>query len=136
MSFFLTSSFFQVETFEQMKQLIEFIPIALFGGVYFWTRDIFIATMVLMGGIVLQLAVEYWTTKKVSRQTQIIFWSAILLGGATLLFRNEEFLFWKPTIVNWIFSVTLLGFHFFNLASDFVASIHAGNHSLFRISLV
>ena len=93
-----------------MKQLIEFIPIDLFGGVYFWTRDIFIATMVLMGGIVLQLAVEYWTTKKVSRQTQIIFWSAILLGGATLLFRNEEFLFWKPTIVNWIFSVTLLGF--------------------------
>ena len=81
-----------------MKQLIEFIPIALFGGVYFWTRDIFIATMVLMGGIVLQLAVEYWTTKTVSRQTQIIFWSAILLGGATLLFRNEEFLFWKPTI--------------------------------------
>ena len=97
-----------------MKQLIEFIPIALFGGVYFWTRDIFIATMVLMGGIVLQLAVEYWTTKTVSRQTQIIFWSAILLGGATLLFRNEEFLFWKPTIVNWIFSVTLLGFHFFS----------------------
>ena len=41
-----------------MKQLIEFIPIALFGGVYFWTRDIFMATMFLMGGIVLQLAVE------------------------------------------------------------------------------
>ncbi|HJL87802.1 MAG TPA: inner membrane-spanning protein YciB [SAR324 cluster bacterium] len=97
-----------------MKQLIEFIPIALFGGVYFWTRDIFAATFFLMGGICLQLAFEYWTTRKVSRQTQIIFWSAILLGGATVIFRNEEFLFWKPTIVNWIFSLALLGFHFFS----------------------
>lgn len=97
-----------------MKQLIEFIPIALFGGVYFWTGDIFKATFVLMGGVSLQLAMEFWTTKQVSRQTWILFWSAILLGGATVILRNEEFLFWKPTIVNWIFSAVLFGFHFFS----------------------
>ena len=33
---------------------------------------------------------------------------AIIFGGATLLFRNEEFIQWKPTIVNWLFAVALM----------------------------
>ena len=97
-----------------MKQIIEFIPIALFVGVYFATDDVFLATIVLMAGICVQVGYEYSMTKEVSKQTQVIFWVAIVLGGATIFFRNEQFLFWKPTVVNWLFCLVLIVTLFFS----------------------
>lgn len=91
-----------------MKQLIEFVPVALFVVVYFTTRDIYISTGVLMAGICLQVAFEYIRFHKVEKKTKVIFWVAMLFGGATLIFRNEAFIQWKPTIVNWLFSVALI----------------------------
>ncbi len=90
-----------------MKQFVEFIPVALFVVVYFTTRDIYISTGVLMVGICLQVAFEYIVSRKVDRKTKVIFWVAMLFGGATLIFRNEAFIQWKPTIVNWLFAVGL-----------------------------
>ena len=52
--------------------------------------------------------------KKVSKKTKIIFGISLLFGGSTLFFRNEEFLFWRPTVINWIFSVLLLSVEFFS----------------------
>lgn len=95
-----------------MKQLIEYLPIALFAGVYFYTKDIYISTGVLMVGICFQVGFEYARFKAVSRQTQVIFWVAIIFGGATLLFRNQAFIQWKPTIVNWLFCIGLAGSYF------------------------
>lgn len=95
-----------------MKQFIEFIPVILFAGVFFYTRDIYIATVVLMVGICMQVAIEYVASGRVYRKTQVIFWVAMLLGGATLVFRNEMFLLWKPTVVNWLFAAALYGSQF------------------------
>ena len=95
-----------------MKQFVEFIPIALFVGVYFTTKDIYISTGVLMAGVCVQVAFEYFTTGAIDKRTQVIFWVAILFGGATLVFRNEAFIQWKPTIVNWMFCGALLGSQF------------------------
>ncbi len=92
-----------------MKQFIELIPVAAFTGVYFYSRDIYIATMVLMAGTCLLVVYEYGTNRKVEKQTQVVFWVAVVLGAATLFFRNEAFLFWKPTVVNWLFALVLLG---------------------------
>ena len=91
-----------------MKQFVELLPVALFVAVYFFTKDIYLSTSVLMGGMCLQVGYEYGKKKKVSKQTQIIFWVAMIFGGATLLFRNEEFIQWKPTIVNWLFCIVLI----------------------------
>ena len=99
-----------------MKQLIEFIPVALFVVVYFSTRDIYLATGVLMVGIVIQVIFEYWKDRRISKQTQFIFWVAMLAGGATLLFQDELFIKWKPTIVNWMFCLALLASQY--LGSD------------------
>ncbi|MBD3648636.1 MAG: septation protein IspZ [Pseudomonadales bacterium] len=95
-----------------MKQFIEFLPIALFVGVYFYTRDIYVSTGVLMVAIFAQVVVEYLAFRHVERKTQVIFWAAMLFGGATLLFRNEAFIQWKPTVVNWLFAVALLSSQF------------------------
>jgi len=94
-----------------MKQFAEFLPIAIFAGVYFYTRDIFVSTAVLMGAMFIQVGVEFATTRKVARQTWFIFGSVVVLGGMTLAFRDETFIQWKPTLVNWAFCVALLGSH-------------------------
>jgi len=91
-----------------MRQIVELLPVALFVAVYFLTKDIYLSTGVLMAGLCLQVGYEYGKSRKVSKQTQVIFWVAIIFGGATLLFRNEEFIQWKPTIVNWLFAVALM----------------------------
>ncbi len=91
-----------------MKQFIEFVPVALFVVVYFTTRDIYLSTGVLMAGISLQLVFEFIRYRRVDKKTKIIFWVAMVFGGATLIFRNEVFIQWKPTIVNWLFAVALI----------------------------
>ena len=76
--------------------------------------DIFFATLILLIGLVIQVCLEYLLGKKVSKKTKIVFGISLLFGGSTLLFRNEEFLFWKPTVINWIFSILLLSVEFWS----------------------
>ena len=97
-----------------MKQIIEYLPIIIFTITYFYTRDIFFATSILIIGLFIQVCLEYLLERKVSNKTKIVFGISLLFGGSTLFFRNEEFLFWKPTVINWIFSVLLLSVEFFS----------------------
>ena len=91
-----------------MKQFFEFAAITAFVAVYFYTRDIYTATIVLMAGLTAQLIFEFLTTRKVEKRTLVVFLVAVVFGGATLIFRNELFIQWKPTIVNGVFAVALL----------------------------
>jgi len=109
-----------------MRQFIEFVPIVLFVGVYFTTKDIYLATAVLMGGVCLQVAFEYIQDKSVSKRTLMVFWVVILAGTATLVFQNEVFIKWKPTIVNWLFCVALVSSHF--LSADNLLKKMLGEH--------
>ena len=93
-----------------MKQIIEYLPIIIFTITYFYTRDIFFATLILLIGLFIQVCLEYLLEKKVSKKTMIIFGISFLFGGSTIIFRNEGFLFWRPTVINWIFSMILLSF--------------------------
>jgi len=97
-----------------MKQIIEYLPIIIFTITYFYTRDIFFATLILLIGLFAQVCLEYLQEKKVSKKTKMILGISLLFGGSTLIFRNEEFLFWRPTIINWIFSVILLSLDYFS----------------------
>jgi len=97
-----------------MKQIFEYLPLIIFTLTYFYTRDIFFATLILLIGLFFHVCIEYFIEKKVSKKTKLIFSISILFGGSTLFFRNEQFLFWRPTIINWIFCVLLIGFEFFS----------------------
>ena len=92
-----------------MKQFADTIPIAIFAAVYFYTRDIFVSTAVLMACMCALIGYEYGTTRTVKKQNLFIFVTVVLLGGLTLAFRDEAFIQWKPTLVNWGFSIVLLG---------------------------
>lgn len=96
-----------------MSQLLDFVPVAVFVIVFFLS-DIFYATAALMAGVTIQVLVYLALKKPVSRELKITFWASILFGGLTLAFRNETFILWKPTIVNWALAGILVGSHFFS----------------------
>ena len=91
-----------------MRQFIEFVPVAVFAVVYFMTRNIYIATAVLMAGVCVQVGIEYGMDRQVRKQTRMVFYIVVIFGGMTLAFQDELFIKWKPTIVNWVFCVSLL----------------------------
>ena len=101
-----------------MKQLLEFIPIALFFIVYQlkgesiamgswqYTFDgIFTATAVLMAATVLQVIISYLLTGEFEKRLLWMLMAVLVFGGATLLFRNQMFIQWKPTIFNWVLAL-------------------------------
>jgi len=97
-----------------MKQLAEFVPIALFfivyqlkgqsvslGGWEYSFDGIFSATAVLMIATVAQVAITYAITRKFEKRLLWLLLAVVVFGGATLVFRNQMFIQWKPTIFNW-----------------------------------
>ena len=94
-----------------MQQLLDYAAILAFVVVYFISRDIFLATGVLMVGVATQVAL-YWLLKKpIGNELKITFWASMVLGGMTLILRNEAFIQWKPTIVNAVLASVLLFGH-------------------------
>lgn len=95
-----------------VNQLLDFLPIAFFVAVFFGTAapdNILWATAALMAGVTLQLA-AYWLLKKpITGQLKFTFWASIILGGLTLVLRDATFIQWKPTVVNWMLALVLLG---------------------------
>jgi len=94
-----------------MKQLLDFVPIVLFVVVFF-LADIYYATAALMLAVTVQVAIYLLLKKRLSRELKLTFWVSIVFGGLTLIFHNQLFIQWKPTIVNWGLCISLLASHF------------------------
>ncbi len=97
-----------------MKQLAEFVPIALFfiayqmngdvisiGGWSYEFDGIFSATAILIIATVAQVVITYLVTRKLEKRQIWLLLAVTVFGGLTLVFRNELFIQWKPTIFNW-----------------------------------
>lgn len=108
-----------------MKQLAEFVPIVLFFIVYQlkgenvslgsweYTFDgIFSATAVLMAATALQVAFNYALTREFEKRQVWLLLAVVIFGGATLVFRNQMFIQWKPTIFNWVLAIAFGGSQF------------------------
>jgi len=95
-----------------MNQLLDLLPVVIFVVVYF-TSDIYTATGALMLAITAQVGLFLLLRKPLSRELKLTFWASLVFGSLTLLLRNELFIQWKPTMVNWLLAATLIGTHFF-----------------------
>ncbi|MDX1405326.1 MAG: inner membrane-spanning protein YciB [Woeseiaceae bacterium] len=91
-----------------MQLFVDYIPIIVFVLAYFY-KDIFFATAVLMGVMPVVLLLQWLMTKKINRIYAASTALVLLLGGVTLAFRNPTFLYWKPTVLNWLIAVVFLG---------------------------
>jgi intracellular septation protein len=95
-----------------MKLLFDLFPIVLFFAAYKF-YDLFVATGVAMVAVIVQMVVLWCRRKKPDMMNWIAFGMILILGGATLFFRNEMFIKWKPTAVYGILGLIFLGSHWF-----------------------
>lgn len=95
-----------------MKLLADFFPLILF-FVAFRVFDIYVATGVAIVASVAQVSWFYAKNRRIEPAHGITLVVILLFGGLTLALRDETFIKWKPTIVNWVFAVVVLGSHFF-----------------------
>ncbi|NND60286.1 MAG: septation protein A [Gammaproteobacteria bacterium] len=91
-----------------MQIFYDFFPVIAFFVAY-KMYDIYVATLVIMVAIGVQIGIHYLRTRTVTRMHAISAVLVFVLGGVTLLLRNELFIQWKPTVVNWLFGLVFLG---------------------------
>ncbi len=91
-----------------MKLLFDFFPLLLFFVAY-KAADIYVATGV---AIVATFAQVGWLALR-GRKIEPMLWASlaivVIFGGATLAFQNDTFIKVKPTVLYWLFAVTLGG---------------------------
>lgn len=90
-----------------MQALIEFLPVLAFGIAYYFA-DIYVATIVLMVGMPLSLAIVWFRAGRVPRMLATSTALVLLFGAATLGLRDARFIQWKPSIFMWALAVAFL----------------------------
>lgn len=90
-----------------IKLLLDFFPIALFFAAYKFF-NLMIATQVAIATSLAQVLWLRVTTGKFPKVQLVSFLSILILGGATLLLKDDIFIKWKPTAVYWLLSTALL----------------------------
>ena len=90
-----------------MKQFFDFIPLLVFFAVYKF-YDIYTATAALMVVTVLQIAITWFTLRKLEKMHLITLGMVLVFGGFTLFFHDDVFIKWKVTVINLLFSAALL----------------------------
>jgi len=90
-----------------MQLFVDYIPIVVFIIAYF-LKDIYFATAVLMATMPLILVLQWLISRKVNRIYLASTGLVLLLGSATLFFHNPTFLYWKPTVLNWVIALVFL----------------------------
>ncbi len=81
-----------------MKIFLDFFPILLFFGAYKF-YDIYVATAVLMGATMLQMAVIYRMERKLETMHKITLLLILVFGTLTLALHDDRFIKWKPTVL-------------------------------------
>ena len=89
-----------------MKFLFDLFPVILF-FIAFKTEGIFVATGVAIAATFAQIGWVWFRHRKVDA----MLWASLVIvtvfGGMTLLFHDENFIKWKPTVLYWAFAAGL-----------------------------
>lgn len=89
-----------------MKLILDFFPILLFFGAY-KLADIYVATAVLMGATVLQMAITYAIERKLQTMQKATLVLILLFGTLTLVLHDDRFIKWKPTVLYGAMAIAL-----------------------------
>ncbi len=111
-----------------MKILFDFFPIALFFVIYKF-YNIYYATGIMIAASILQTGFYWFKERKLEITHLITLGIVIILGAATIWFRNDYFIKWKPTVVYWVFAFLFVVFRIFK-RKNLIELLMAGKVSL------
>jgi intracellular septation protein len=90
-----------------MKLLLDFFPVFAFFIAY-KAYDIYVATSVLIVTFIAQFLFDWKRNGKINKMHLTSLVLVLVFGGITLFLRDEKFIQWKPTVVNWLFAAAFL----------------------------
>ncbi|MDD5057189.1 MAG: septation protein A [Sideroxydans sp.] len=90
-----------------MKLLFDLFPVILF-FVTFKFAGVFAATATAIAATFAQVVWTKYHHGKVDTMLWVSLGIITVFGGATLLLHDENFIKWKPTVLYWFFSLSLL----------------------------
>jgi intracellular septation protein len=91
-----------------MDTLLNFAPLLAFAVAYFH-GGIYLATSVLMIGMVLMCGAEFLWRRRVSTLHLLSTGLILLFGTATLVLHDPRFIKWKASIFMWLLAAAYLG---------------------------
>ena len=89
-----------------MKFLFDLFPVILF-FITFKFADIFVATGVAIAATFAQIGWVWFRHRKVDTMLWVSLGIITVFGGMTLIFHDETFIKWKPTVLYWFFALGL-----------------------------
>jgi intracellular septation protein len=92
-----------------MQTIVEFAPWVVFFLVYKFAGGLYPATAVLMGCMVLMLAYDWLTQRKIPTMHLILAGTVWVFGAATLILHDVRFLQWKASVFYWIAGLLFAG---------------------------
>ena len=90
-----------------MQILFDLLPIVLF-FIAFKFGGIYVATGVAIATTFLQIAYSWFKHKRVDTMLWVSLGIVVVFGGATLIFHDENFIKWKPTVLYGVLGSSLI----------------------------
>jgi intracellular septation protein len=90
-----------------MKFFLDLLPVIVFFTIY-KVSNIFLATF---GAIVVSIVLligSYFINKKIEKMMLVNTLLISILGGLTIILKDNTFIMWKPTAIYWLFALALL----------------------------
>lgn len=95
-----------------MQLFYEIFPVFLF-FLAFKIYGIYVATVVGIVTTFLQVSISRFWMGKWDKKQLITLAVFLVFGGMTLYFHDPIFVKWKPTVIFWLFAISILITHFF-----------------------
>ncbi|MBP9742865.1 MAG: septation protein IspZ [Burkholderiales bacterium] len=92
----------------QNNPLFEMVPLVIFFGIYYFTKNIFWATGACIIASWAQLLFYKIKYNSISKNTWLSTLLITIFGGLTIILQNKTFVMLKPTLLFWIMGGSLL----------------------------
>lgn len=90
-----------------LLKIIQLLPVIAWFLVYKTTKNLVLATGVIIVGCVLATIFEYFLTKRIAKMQIFLVIAVIIFGLPTVLLNDPTIIKWKVTVVNMLFALAI-----------------------------